>query len=221
MCYGGDPAAHLSGLACMHAARQQIFFSTTADQVRIAYATTGAGMPLVKAANWFSHVQLDWQNPVWRHWHAELGRDHTYYRYDRRGCGLSDWDVEQSFDGFYADIEAVVQASGLEKFVLFGWGHGGAVATAYAARHAEKVSHLVLYGALARGRRNRDPSSRQLDEIEMNLKLAELGWGGDDPAFQQFFTTQFMPDATYDQMRAFTELQRASTSPQIADTKMQ
>jgi pimeloyl-ACP methyl ester carboxylesterase len=191
----------------MHAARQQIFFSTTADQVRIAYATTGAGMPLVKAANWFSHVQLDWQNPVWRHWHAELGRDHTYYRYDRRGCGLSDWDVEQSFDGFYADIEAVVQASGLERFVLFGWGHGGAVATAYAARPRRKSATSC--------------STVRWRGAEMNLKLAELGCGGDDPAFQQFFTTQFMPDATYDQMRAFTELQRASTSPQIADTKMQ
>ncbi|MGZ5093324.1 MAG: alpha/beta fold hydrolase [Burkholderiales bacterium] len=108
-------------------------------------------MLLVKAANWFSHVQLDWQIPVWRHWHAELGRDHSYYRYDRRGSGLSDWDVEQSFDGFYADIEAVIQGSGLERFVLFGWGHGCAVAAAYAARHPEKVSHLVCSTVRWRG----------------------------------------------------------------------
>ena len=197
-------------------ARQQIQFSTTADGVRVAYATTGAGPPLVKAANWFSHVQFDWESPVWRHWHAELSRHHTYYRYDRRGCGLSDWDVEQSFEAFYADIESVVDAAGLDRFVLFGSGHGGAVAAAYAARHPEKVSHLVLYGALGLGRARRDPSPRQRDVIEMNLKLAELGWGGDDPAFHQFFTAQFMPDATTEQMRWFTELQRASTSPQFA-----
>jgi pimeloyl-ACP methyl ester carboxylesterase/DNA-binding CsgD family transcriptional regulator len=200
----------------MKTARQQILFATTADRVRIAYATAGEGMPLVKAANWFSHVQFDWQSSVWQHWHSELARYHSYYRYDRRGCGLSDWDVEQSFEGFYADIEAVIQALGLERFVLLGMAHGGAVAAAYAARHPEKVSHLVLYGAHARGRRKRNPTPRQLDEIEMNLKLAEIGWGADDPSFQQFFTTQFMPDATTEQMRAFTELQRVSTLPQFA-----
>jgi pimeloyl-ACP methyl ester carboxylesterase/DNA-binding CsgD family transcriptional regulator len=200
----------------MQAAGQQIFFATASDGVRIAYATAGKGTPLVKAANWFSHVELDWHCDVWRHWHAELGRGRAYVRYDRRGCGLSDWDVEQCFDGFYADIEAVVSSAGLDKFALLGVGHGGAVAVAYAARHPEKVSHLVLYGAFARGRLKRNPSPRQLEEIEMNLKLAEMGWGADDPAFHHFFATQFMPDATAEQLRAFIDLQRASTSPQFA-----
>jgi pimeloyl-ACP methyl ester carboxylesterase/DNA-binding CsgD family transcriptional regulator len=197
-------------------AKQEILFSKTDDGVRIAYAASGEGPPLVKTATWFSHAQSDWLSPVWRHWHAEFARNHKYYRYDRRGCGLSDWDVEQSFDGFYADIESVIAAAGLNRFVLVGFGFGGAVATAYAARNPDKVSQLVLYGSFARGRRRRNPSARQLDEIAMNLKLAELGWGADDPSFLQFFTAQFMPDATADQMRAFAELQRVSTSPEFA-----
>jgi pimeloyl-ACP methyl ester carboxylesterase/DNA-binding CsgD family transcriptional regulator len=200
----------------MNPDRQQIRFCTTADAVRIAYATAGQGPPLVRAANWFSHVEFDWKGPVWRHWHSELARHHTYYRYDRRGCGLSDWDVEQSFEGFHADLEAVVQQARLERFVLFGMGHGGAVAAAYAARHPEKVSHLVLYGPNTRGRRRRSATPRLHAEIEMQIKLAELGWGSDDPAFHQFFTAQFMPDATTEQMRWLIELQRVATSPEFA-----
>ena len=200
----------------MRPEKQQIRFCKTSDGVRIAYAIAGEGPPLVKATNWFSHVEFDWRSPVWRHWHSEFARHHTYYRYDRRGCGLSDWDVEQSFEGYHADLEAVVESSGLDRFVLFGMGHGGSVAAAYAARHPEKVSHLVLYGSIARGRRKRDPSPRQASEIEMHFKLAELGWGADDPAFRQFFTTQFMPEATAEQMQWFTEMQRVSTSPEFA-----
>jgi pimeloyl-ACP methyl ester carboxylesterase/DNA-binding CsgD family transcriptional regulator len=197
-------------------AKQYIRFCTTADRVRIAYATAGDGPPLVKAANWFSHVEFDWNSPVWRHWHTELARHHTYYRFDRRGCGLSDWDVEQSFDGFYADLEAVVEAAGLKQFPLYGMGYGAAVAATYAARNPGKVSRLVVYGSFARGRWKRNPTPRQVPEIEMQYKLAELGWGRDDPAFRQFFTTQFMPEATTEQMRRFGELQRVSTLPEFA-----
>lgn len=200
----------------MNLAKQEIRFCTSADGVRIAYATAGAGPPLVKAASWFSHIELDWRMPVWHHWHTELARHHTYYRYDRRGCGLSDWDVPQSFEGYCADLHAVVCASQLQRFVLFGMGHGSAVAVAYAARYPDKVSHLVLYGSMGRGRYKRGPSPVQLGEIELNLKLAEVGWGSDDPAFRQFFTSQFMPEATAEQMRSFTELQRVSTSPEFA-----
>lgn len=200
----------------MNPVKQQIRFCKTSDGVRIAYAIAGEGAPLVKATNWFSHVEFDWESPVWRHWHSEFARHRTYYRYDRRGCGLSDWDVEQSLEGYHADLEAVVEASGLHRFVLFGMGHGGAVATAFAARHPEKVSHLVLYGSLARGRRKRNPTPRQASDIETQLKLAELGWGADDPAFRQFFTTQFMPETSSEQMRWFTEMQRISTAPEFA-----
>lgn len=200
----------------MNRDKQQIRFCTTADGVRIAYATAGEGPPLVKASNWFTHLEFDWSGPVWRHWHSELARHHTYYRYDRRGCGLSDWAVEQSFEGFHADLEAVVDRAGLDRFVLYGASHGAAVAVAYAVRHPEKVTHLVLYGPLTRGRRRRPLTPRLEAEIDMNLKLAELGWGGKDPAFHHFFTAQFIPDATTEQMRWLVELQRVSTSPEFA-----
>jgi pimeloyl-ACP methyl ester carboxylesterase/DNA-binding CsgD family transcriptional regulator len=124
--------------------------------------------------------------------------------------------VEQSFEGFYADLEAVVEQAALDRFVLYGSSHGAAVAAAYAARHPEKVTHLVLYGPLTRGRRKRNLTPRLQAEIDMNLKLAELGWGGTDPAFHQFFTAQFIPDATIEQMRWLIELQRVSTSPEFA-----
>jgi pimeloyl-ACP methyl ester carboxylesterase/DNA-binding CsgD family transcriptional regulator len=200
----------------MAAAKQQIRFCTTRDGVRIAYAQAGDGPPLVRAANWFSHVEFDWTSPVCSHWHAELCRQHTYYRYDRRGCGLSDWDAKQSFDGYLSDLEAVVESAGLRRFPLFGMGHGGSVAVAYAARYPERVTHLLIYGSFARGRLKRNPTPQQDAEIEMQFKLAELGWGREDPAFRQFFTTQFMPDSTMEQARQYSELQRVSTSPEYA-----
>jgi pimeloyl-ACP methyl ester carboxylesterase/DNA-binding CsgD family transcriptional regulator len=200
----------------MAGAKQHIRFCTTPDGVRIAYAKAGEGPPLVRAANWFSHLEFDWTSPVSRHWHVELSRHHTYYRYDRRGCGLSDCDVKQSFDGYLTDLETVVESAGVKRFALYGMGHGGSVAIAYAARHPQRVTHLVLYGPLARGRLKRDPTPQQIVEIEMQFSLVELGWGRDDPAFRQFFTTQFMPDATTEQTREYTELQRVSASPEHA-----
>src|SRR5919202_1511941 len=131
---------------------QRIRFCTTSDGVQIAYAIHGQGPPLVKAANWFTHIQHDWQSPVWRHWLTDLGKTSTYVRYDERGCGLSDRDTfEYSFEGWLAELEAVVDDLGLERFALLGMSQGGALATAYAARHPERVSHLVLYGAYPLG----------------------------------------------------------------------
>jgi pimeloyl-ACP methyl ester carboxylesterase/DNA-binding CsgD family transcriptional regulator len=196
--------------------RQQIRFGKSRDGIRIAYASIGKGPPLVKAATWFSHLEFDLKGPVWGHWHDEFSRQHTLYRYDRRGCGLSDWEGEQSLEAFHTDLETVVEAAGLDKFVLFGMGHGGTVATAYAARHPERVSHLILFGAYARGRRIRHQDPRALAETELNLKLVELGWGGEDAAFHHFFTAQFMPDGTTEQMRWLIQLQRVSTSGEHA-----
>lgn len=197
--------------------KQQIRFCTSADSVRIAYSTTGDGPPLVKAANFLSHLEFDWGSPVWRHWMTELSRDHTFVRYDTRGCGLSDWDVpELSFEAWVRDLEAVVNATGLEKFALFGMSQGASIAIAYAVRHRERVSHLILHGAYARGRLKHSVTPRQREEAETMVKLAELGWGKDNPAFRQFFTTQFIPDGTPEQHRWFNELERVSTSPENA-----
>ena len=196
--------------------RQQIRFCRAADGARIAFAIAGRGPPLVKAANFLSHLELDWQSPVWQHWLAEACREHTFVRYDERGCGLSDWDAALSFESWVGDLEAVVDALGLERFPLLGSSQGAPIAIAYAARHPERVSHLILHGAYARGWLKRDPTPRQREEAETMARLAELGWGKDNPAFRQFFTTQFIPEGTAEQHRWFNELERVSTSPENA-----
>src|ERR1700759_834975 len=118
--------------------RQKLRFCTSSDGVRIAYATSGTGPPLVKAANWLSHLEYEWQSPIWRHWIEGLSRRHTYVRYDTRGCGLSDREPpEVSFEAWVRDLEAVVDALKLERFPLLGLSQGGAIAVAYAVRHPE------------------------------------------------------------------------------------
>jgi pimeloyl-ACP methyl ester carboxylesterase/DNA-binding CsgD family transcriptional regulator len=197
--------------------KQQIRFCKTGDGVRVAYATTGEGPPLVKVSNWLSHVEFDWNSPVWRHWLTELTRDHTLVRYDERGCGLSDWDVPQlSFDAWVSDLETVVDALELERFPLLGISQGASIAIAYAVRHPERVSHLVIHGGYARGWLAREITAQQRKEAQMMVELAEIGWGKENPAFRQFFTTQFIPDGTPEQHRWFNELERISTSPHNA-----
>ena len=195
---------------------QQIKFCTTDDGVRIAYATVGNGPPLVKAANWLSHLEYDWDSPIWRHLLAEASRDHTFIRYDERGNGLSDWNVANlSFEAFVEDLESGVEAAGVDRFPLLGISQGGAVAIAYAVRHPEKVSHLILYGAYARGWAKR-ASAEEIEQRQAQLTLVRLGWGKDNPAFRQLWTTLYAPDATPAQAQSFNDLQRVSTSPENA-----
>src|SRR5205814_2172535 len=131
--------------------KQHVRFCTATDGARLAYDLHGSGSPLVRVATWLTHLELDWESPVWRHWLERLGERNTIVRYDERGCGLSDANVENlSVDTWVGDLEAVVDAVGLERFALLGVSQGGAIATAYAARHPERVSELVLYGGYAR-----------------------------------------------------------------------
>ncbi|MBC7994013.1 MAG: alpha/beta fold hydrolase [Rhizobacter sp.] len=201
--------------------KQQIRFCTGHDGAQIAYATSGRGTPLVKASNWLSHLEFDNDNPVWGHLIEELSRQHTLLRYDQRGCGLSDWNVSDiSFDAWVDDLERVVDAAGLARFPLLGISQGASIAIAYAVRHPERVSHLILHGGYARGRLKRKPTPEQREEAETMNKLAELGWGQENPAFRQFFTTQFIPGGTQAQHEWFNELQRVSTSPANAARMM-
>ncbi|MFN2138798.1 MAG: alpha/beta fold hydrolase [Candidatus Promineifilaceae bacterium] len=199
------------------ALEQRIHLCATGDGVNLAYATIGSGPPLVKAANWLSHLAYDWRSPIWRHWLEGLASSHQLIRYDERGCGLSDWDVDDfSFEAWVQDLEAVVEAAGLERFPLLGISQGGAIAIAYAVRHPERVSHLILYGAYARGKGMRDVDAEQLEEQRMLIDLIRMGWGRETPAFRQVFTTLFMPEATPEQFSWFNELQRISSSPENA-----
>jgi len=195
---------------------QQIRFCTAPDGARIAYATVGKGFPIVRAGHWMTHLEFDWQGPVWRPWITELSRHNTLYRYDPRGCGLSDWDVPDiSFETWVSDLEAVVAAAGLARFALLGASQSASVAIAYAVKHPERVSHLVLYGGYARGRRKRG-APEQIAEADTEIQMIRLGWGRENPAFRQAFTTGFIPDGTPEQLRWFNELQRVSTSPEHA-----
>jgi pimeloyl-ACP methyl ester carboxylesterase/DNA-binding CsgD family transcriptional regulator len=201
----------------MSDADQHVRFCTAADGTQIAYAVSGQGDPLVRTANWVSHLEYEWQNEVRRPVLEALTRAFTLVRYDQRGCGLSDWNVEHiCFDAWVDDLDAVVRATGLRRFALMGSSQGCAIAIAYAARHPEKVTHLMLYGGFVLGRLRRDPTERQREEARTLIKLIELGWGRGTPEFRQVFTTQFMPEATVAQHRAFDELQRISTSPENA-----
>ena len=193
---------------------QVIRFCRATDGCRIAYATAGSGPPLLKAANWISHLALEWESPVWSHWWEGLTREHELIRYDERGCGLSDWDMPTStFEDWVEDLETVVDAVGLERFPLLGISQGGAVAIAYAARHPERVSRLLLAGAYARGRavRATDPEEQAVAALDLNL--ARVGWGQQDPSYLQVFASQFLPDATEQERAEFTRFQRATASP--------
>ncbi|GHF19576.1 transcriptional regulator [Amycolatopsis deserti] len=194
-------------------APQQIRYCRSADGVRVAYALSGCGPPLVKAANWLTHLDLEWTSPIWAHWLDGLARRHTLVRYDERGCGLSDWDIgEFRFDDWVDDLELVVDGLGLERFPLLGISQGGAVAIAYAVRHPERVSRLVLAGAYSRGRFARAATPEEKEEAELDLVLGRIGWRHDDPTFRQVFASQFLPDASRELWDAFNDLQRATTS---------
>lgn len=197
--------------------RQEIRFCTAGDGTRLAYASVGSGPPLLRAAHWITHLDHDWQSPVWHHWLLGLARNRTLIRYDERGCGLSDHDVEeQTLDAWVQDLETVVDAAGLERFPLLGVSQSGAVAVEYAARHPERVSHLVLYGTYAEGRLVRSRSEEQRREAEVQLEMIRLGWGRDDPAFRRFFTSTFIPDGPPELWESFAELLRRTTSADSA-----
>lgn len=197
--------------------RQSLRFCTAADGTRIAIASIGSGPPLLRAAHWLSHVEHDLHSPVWRPWLAELSHDHHYIRYDQRGCGLSDSAVADfSLDAWVGDLEAVVDSLGLRRFPLIGMSQGGAVAIAYTVRHPEKVTHLVLPGAYARGALQRATSDVELLEAETLVNLIRVGWGRDNAAFRQVFTNQFIPGGTPEQHQWWNELERLTASPENA-----
>jgi pimeloyl-ACP methyl ester carboxylesterase/DNA-binding SARP family transcriptional activator len=210
------PAAAPAAMPIPTNLRQDIRFCTASDGVRIAYATVGSGPPLVKTANWLNHLEFDWESPIWRHVFHELARDRSFIRYDSRGNGLSDWNVEDlTLDAFVGDLKAVVDAAGVERFPLFAMSQGCAVAVEFAVRYPERVSKLVLYGGYARGWRATGDKDFAA-QTEALITLTRTGWGRDNPAYRQVFTSLFMPDATPEQMGWFNELQRITTSPDNA-----
>lgn len=206
----GHPAADLVGDT---SPTQEIRFCRSPDGVRLAFATCGSGPPLVKAANWLTHLDHEWNSAIWRHWIQWLAGRHTVVRYDERGCGLSDWEVDDfSLDAWVEDLELVVDSVGIDRFPLLGISQGGAVAIRYAQRHPERVTRLVLVGAYSRGRLTRACTEDERQEAALDLALGRVSWRRDDAAFRQVFASQFLPEAPHEHWEAFNELQRATTS---------
>ncbi|MET0591252.1 MAG: alpha/beta fold hydrolase [Polyangiaceae bacterium] len=195
---------------------QHMHFAKAHDGARLAYAFLGQGPPLVKAANWLSHLELEREGLLWTHWLDRLTCDHRLIRYDARGNGLSDWNPPSiTFADFVADLATVFDAAGIERAPVLGISQGASVAVAYAARHPERVSALVLIGGCARGWRVKG-SARLHERFEAMMALMRQGWGGKNAAFRQIFTTAFFPNATREQAESFNELQRQTASPNNA-----
>jgi pimeloyl-ACP methyl ester carboxylesterase/DNA-binding CsgD family transcriptional regulator len=196
--------------------RQRIQYVTTSDGVRLAWAAAGEGPPLVKAANWLTHLEDDWQSPVWRHWMQFFSDHFRFIRSDERGCGMSDWKGEHSFDRWVADLEQVMDAAQLAQPVtLLGISQGAATSIVYALRHPERVARLVLYGGYARGAWRRGTPSTERESRAM-LELTRLGWGKDNPTFRQLFTSRFIPGGTHEQVQWFNDLCRKTTTGEMA-----
>jgi class 3 adenylate cyclase/pimeloyl-ACP methyl ester carboxylesterase len=197
--------------------KQEIRFCTAPDGIQLAYSMIGQGPPVMKTGNWMTHLEFDLESPIWRHLYRELAKGHTLIRYDARGNGLSDRTVDEiSFDAFVGDLEAVADAAKVTRFALLGISQGCAVSIAYAVRHPERVSHLILYGGYAMGWNKRARSAAEKEEDAAMLTLMRVGWGKENPAFRQLFTSQFMPGATKEQADWFNELQRITVSGQVA-----
>lgn len=194
---------------------QRVRFCTARDGVHIAYAVHGSGPPLVVAACWLSHLQFDWQSPVWRHFLIDLGKVATVIRYDERGFGLSDRDVhDHSLESRISDLEAVIDHAGVDRFALMGMSQGGPVTISYAHRHPERVTRLIFYGSYAGALHNATP-----EELEMQAafeQMIKVGWARPDSEFRRVFTSMMIPAATSEQMSWLDELQRVSTSTEIA-----
>jgi pimeloyl-ACP methyl ester carboxylesterase/DNA-binding CsgD family transcriptional regulator len=207
--------ALLPGPGNRHSADQEVRFCRGRDGARLAWAIHGSGPPIIVVSCWLSHLQHDWRSPVWQHFLRDLGEFATIVRYDERGFGMSDWDVTDfSLEARHADLEALVEATGFERFALLGMSGGSPVAMAYAARHAERVTRLVLYGSVSA-----EPTTfegHQLEVEETFRSMIRVGWATEDPLFRRVFTRIYIPNASEEQMRWFDDLERMSTSPQNA-----
>ena len=212
-----DSIAGLAGPGAAEPASpaQEVQFCVASDGVRIAYAKVGRGPPLLKTANWLNHLEHDWDGPLWAELFRRMSAKRTLVRYDERGNGLSDWTAEDlSLEAFVADMEAVVDAAGLERFPIFAMSQGGCVAIEYAARHPERVSRLILLNAFVHGWRTWSPDL--VAAAEAMKALMAHGWGGTSPAFRQMFTTLMLPGGSAQDCDWFDAVQRASTSPRNA-----
>ncbi|WP_227537991.1 alpha/beta fold hydrolase [Marinobacter vulgaris] len=197
--------------------RQRIGFCTTTDDVRIAYATAGRGTPLLRVGGWMTHIEHDLDSPIWSHWLRELTRNHTLARFDIRGSGLSDRDVNgQTLEAWVRDVEAVVDSLGWRRFPILGVCQGAAIAVLYAVRHPERVTHLVLYNAYAHGAFTEGMAGYRVEEAETLARMIEVGWARRTGAFREVFARLLSPSDAADQITWWDELQRLTAGRAMA-----
>jgi len=196
--------------------RQQIHLTTADDGVRLAWARCGTGPCLVKASNWLTHLQYDWESPVWRHWMDFLAENFSFARFDERGCGMSQRSVEDISESHWLpDLERIVDASGARApLILLGISQGAVTAIRYAVAHPERVSRLILYGGYARGWKRR--GDEQKEHYRAVMQMIRLGWGKGNPVFRQAFTGRFIPEGSHEQLDWFNDLCRRTAEPEMA-----
>lgn len=201
--------------------RQRIQFARTADDVRLAWSRTGSGPVLVKASNWLTHLRHDLESPVWRHWTEFLADNFECIRFDERGCGMSDWQVDDVSERHWlTDLECVIDAAGIDRpMVLLGVSQGAAAAIQYAIKYPERVSKLILYGGYAHGWALR--GEQHAAHYRAVLEMMRVGWGSDNAVFRQAFTARFVPEGTHEQLDWFNELCRQTVSADMAVRLMQ
>lgn len=208
----------------MSQARQRIRFLRTSDGVKLAWAEVGTGPTLVKAANWLTHLEYEWESPVWRHWIQFFSSHFRFIRYDERGCGMTDWEVDEdelTVDRWVSDLQDVIEAAAPDgKSILLGISQGAAACIGYAVRHPERVSRMILYGAYARGvsQRGNPDGDREYRAI---IEVVRMGWGKENPIFRQLFTSRFIPEGTPEQIAWFNELCRKTVGPAMAARLME
>jgi pimeloyl-ACP methyl ester carboxylesterase/DNA-binding winged helix-turn-helix (wHTH) protein len=209
----GQVPAELSAPAVRN---QEVTFCRTGEGINLALATVGVGVPLIKVANWLTHIEYDWESPIWSPLLQHLAERCRLVRYDGRGNGLADRDVADiSFDAFVRDLEAVVEATGVDRATILGISQGAAVAIAYAVLHPERVSKLILYGGYAQGR-NKRGSAAEAEMARAFLAILRHGWGDERSAFMKAFSSVFFPNGSPQQIKWLVDLQRITTSPENA-----
>jgi pimeloyl-ACP methyl ester carboxylesterase/DNA-binding CsgD family transcriptional regulator len=197
--------------------RQHVRYLEAPDGTRLAWAESGAGPVVAKAANWLTHLEYEWESPVWKHWIQFFSEHSRFLRYDERGCGMSDWQGGAlTLDRWTDDLEAVIDAAKpTAPVTLLGISQGAAACIHFAVRHPERVARLILYGGYVHGAFSRGTPEAQKTYRAM-IELARVAWAQDNPTFRQVFTSRFIPGGTQEQLEWFNDLCLKTTSGEIA-----